>query len=100
MIIFYELNELIEELKKEKIKIVRVQGFAETKALNSVISFQTFVMAKSKVDILKYEEEIGFVSTSETRRLNKMKTNAATREIDLKKILEKEGFEVRKGVYE
>ncbi len=97
MITFYDLNELIEELKKEKVNIVRTEKV--TKKIHNLNGFEIIITAKKK-EIYKYMEEIGIVGDNETRRLNKMNGNSAVREIELKKILEKEGFEVRKGVYE
>ena len=96
MITFYDLNELIEQLKKEKVKIVRIQYFAR---INVVTIFNIDVTARAK-ETMRYEEQIGMSDPESTRRLNKMKLKAIDREQVIKKILEKKGFEVRKGVYE
>lgn len=108
----YKLEDLIEEMNNNMrgIDIVRVQGtqkkvpitYGNAKAHIQImhIAFEIVVTAKFKGEIFEYVEKIGLISENEDKRRIKTLQNKAVRaEKDITEHLDREGFNIGKGIY-
>ena len=103
---FFNIEDMIVDLKKSKIKNVRLQSVSRKKTIrynNSYVPYKLFeviVTARNKDESWMYNKDIGLVSEyDDKRRLNTAKKRMKNAEIEIRNILEKNKIEVGSGVY-
>ena len=106
---FFNIEDMIIDLKKLKIKQVRLQTFTRKKRIYfgsngddgvSFIVFEVIVTARNHDEIWSYTSNVGSVNENDDkRRLNTAKKNLSNVANVLCNIFDNNRIEVRSGVY-
>jgi len=95
---FFDFPEMLDELKKKKVKEVRIQTIQIKEPLN--IGFVTYATARVNDEVWKYVSDSVLTMDGDKRRIKRARKTADEIDLGMTKIAEDKGFEVGRGRYE